>query len=575
MLCRPAKRALKGSLRRRKCPRMNWIISNMCSTLINDDRLSQVLSASGIKQEPYSPVESSGGFSASFNSSGSSPESTSSDGLPCSPRNVSGLQFGAGLDFFGSDNFDTSGDSGLGSASSFCADEGPCFNWVRPMDIKLEPFNPCDCTEDDIYRFRSELLDASLPDTTSLHSYSDGLLKDDRLSLVTVSQPAPMLVKAPCSISNTTYAPVLPQTASRQSVTSSTTQACHGNGNAAPKRLCLVCGDVASGYHYGVASCEACKAFFKRTIQGSIDYTCPAANDCEITKRRRKSCQSCRFTKCLRVGMLREGVRLDRVRGGRQKYKRKAESDSQDNTSIYQISYEDKPHFPQANKVISHLLLAEPDKLFASQNNQDIGETKSEDKILNTLCDLADRELVVIIGWAKHIPGFTVLSLADQMALLQSAWMEVLMLGIAFRSVSHNEEIVFAEDFILDAEMCQASGMTDFAHSILQLQRKLKSMVVSKAEFVIMKAIALVNSDSPHVEDQVGLMKLLDNLQDALNEQCLLHHPTDPKRCSRLLMCLPLLRQTSMKAVSFFHGVRQRGGVSMRKLFLEMLDAKM
>ncbi|TFK12142.1 pikachurin [Platysternon megacephalum] len=73
-----------------------------------------------------------------------------------------------------------------------------------------------------------------------------------------------------------------------------------------PKRLCLVCGDVASGYHYGVASCEACKAFFKRTIQGSIEYSCPASNECEITKRRRKACQACRFTKCLRVGMLKE-----------------------------------------------------------------------------------------------------------------------------------------------------------------------------------------------------------------------------------------------------------------------------
>lgn len=43
------------------------------------------------------------------------------------------------------------------------------------------------------------------------------------------------------------------------------------------------------------------------SIPGNIEYSCPATNECEITKRRRKSCQACRFMKCLKVGMLKEG----------------------------------------------------------------------------------------------------------------------------------------------------------------------------------------------------------------------------------------------------------------------------
>ncbi|XP_024204580.1 steroid hormone receptor ERR2 isoform X4 [Pan troglodytes] len=337
--------------------------------------------------------------------------------------------------------------------------------------------------------------------------------------------------------------------------------------NAIPKRLCLVCGDIASGYHYGVASCEACKAFFKRTIQGNIEYSCPATNECEITKRRRKSCQACRFMKCLKVGMLKEGVRLDRVRGGRQKYKRRLDSESSPYLSL-QIS---PPAKKPLTKIVSYLLVAEPDKLYAMPPP---GMPEGDIKALTTLCDLADRELVVIIGWAKHIPGFSNLSLGDQMSLLQSAWMEILILGIVYRSLPYDDKLVYAEDYIMDEEHSRLAGLLELYRAILQLVRRYKKLKVEKEEFVTLKALALANSDSMYIEDLEAVQKLQDLLHEALQDYELSQRHEEPRRTGKLLLTLPLLRQTAAKAVQHFYSVKLQGKVPMHKLFLEMLEAK-
>ncbi|KAM5126139.1 estrogen-related receptor gamma-like [Mantella aurantiaca] len=339
---------------------------------------------------------------------------------------------------------------------------------------------------------------------------------------------------------------------------------------AGPKRLCLVCGDVASGYHYGVASCEACKAFFKRTIQGNIEYSCPAAKQCEITKRRRKSCQSCRFAKCLKVGMLREGVRLDRVRGGRQKYKRRQEPEGTDFTRPLMPSAHKKPYTRM--RIISHLLIAEPEKIFTMT---DITIPDSDITVLSTLCDITDRELVMTITWAKHIPGFSSLSLADQMCLLQGSWMEILVLGVVFRSLPYKgEELLYAEDFIIDETRSRLCGMQDLYVSSIQLLQRYRRLRLDKEEYVTIKALVLTNTDSAHIEDGRRVADLQDLLQEALCEYEISHHCDEPRRVSQLLLTLPLLRQAAGTAVQRFHGVRAQGTVPMHKLFLEMLEAK-
>ncbi|XP_045898762.1 nuclear receptor subfamily 1 group D member 1-like [Micropterus dolomieu] len=78
--------------------------------------------------------------------------------------------------------------------------------------------------------------------------------------------------------------------------------------------LCKVCGDVASGFHYGVHACEGCKGFFRRSIQQNIQYKkCVKNESCTIMRINRNRCQQCRFRKCLSVGMSRDAVRFGRI----------------------------------------------------------------------------------------------------------------------------------------------------------------------------------------------------------------------------------------------------------------------
>ena len=81
--------------------------------------------------------------------------------------------------------------------------------------------------------------------------------------------------------------------------------------------VCAVCGDHAACQHYGVRTCEGCKGFFKRTVQKNAKYVCLADKNCPVDKRRRNRCQFCRFQKCLAVGMVKEVVRTDGLKGRR------------------------------------------------------------------------------------------------------------------------------------------------------------------------------------------------------------------------------------------------------------------
>lgn len=124
----------------------------------------------------------------------------------------------------------------------------------------------------------------------------------------------------------------------------------------------------------------------------------------------------------------------------------------------------------EENKILVSLAGSEPEGLLATT------ETPTQTlmlppglRIVSLLADLYDRELVATIGWAKQVPGFTDLTLNDQMKLLQNTWTEVLTLSLLFRSLPKTGKLNFAADLSLNETEASQCGLELFFEKVKTL----------------------------------------------------------------------------------------------------------
>ncbi|XP_031597889.1 nuclear receptor subfamily 4 group A member 1 [Oreochromis aureus] len=301
---------------------------------------------------------------------------------------------------------------------------------------------------------------------------------------------------------------------------------------------CAVCGDNASCHHYGVRTCEGCKGFFKRTVQKNSKYVCLSNKDCPVDKRRRNRCQFCRFQKCLAVGMVREVVRTDSLKGRRGRLPSKPKIIPDVTAAVSPVS------------MIASLVRAHIDSNpsvgtldYSKYIEMDTSLNQKEDASdIRQFYDLLTASMEVIRKWANSIPGFSEFCLEDQELLLESAFVELYILRLAFRSDPKTEKLIFCNGVVLHKTQC-VRGFGDWIDSILEFSQNLHRMKLDVSSFSCLTALVIIT-------DRHGLKepKRVEDLQNQLIT-CLKDHVSGcgsdslrPNYLSRLLGKLPELR---------------------------------
>lgn len=305
-----------------------------------------------------------------------------------------------------------------------------------------------------------------------------------------------------------------------------------------PGEPCVVCGDAASGIHYGVSSCNGCKTFFRRVIIENRTYSCKQSGECPIDKDMRCSCRHCRFKKCLRVGMDRAELNVERRR------KRKSANTERCGEDIGKIEdpritelleLEDKfvvmltstcaPIHSTIDEALSNPISTFDEFTKYEANQMRPGEQMNfsywRAKILSTLME-----------WAKSFSCFQQLSPTDKHVLVVHTAFSNLVLSEAFHTAEkYTDRIVFPDGLSgfrnLTANILkERSGLIPTVVAVINhILVPIRRMRMTRVEYVLLQAIILFDPECLSLsESAINLIgaerqKLLHSLRKHLNSQ--------------------------------------------------------
>ncbi|XP_015183515.1 PREDICTED: hepatocyte nuclear factor 4-gamma isoform X2 [Polistes dominula] len=322
-------------------------------------------------------------------------------------------------------------------------------------------------------------------------------------------------------------------------------------------QLCAICGDRATGKHYGAASCDGCKGFFRRSVRKNHLYSCRFHRNCIVDKDKRNQCRYCRLRKCFKAGMKKEAVQNER-----------------DRISCRRPSYEEQHNINGLS--INILMHAEMSSRKETLEAKDTNLSTKQIATLADVCNSMKDQLNNLVNWAKLIPPFLNLSLDDQVALLRAHAGETLLLGVARRSLHLRDVLLLGNNCIITRTAPEGHNeeldISKVGTRVMEeLVKPFQDIQMDDTEFACLKAIVFLDPYANGLSDSQKIQNMRHQVQVLLEDYISDRQYENRGRFGEILLTLTALQSISWQMIEQIQFVKLFGVTQIDDLLQEML----